>query len=156
MQCHLEDRGRNPMGTASHRTDTHNTILDNRLGNTLPYFRISGSCIAPQNPFSQWQKCIAELVLWSRPHTYGKGTARVSHVFTLCTTAGYIMLGIDGNYTTTCTLYKYHYIFNSKYFCRSCRLYLTCDKWHSENNYQRNGSDVLGNGHGQDICSVIN
>ena len=122
MRCHLEDRGGNPMGTASHHTDTlYNLLLDNRsdnrtIGNTLPYFRISGSCIAPQNPFSYWQKCIAKLVLWS-PRTYGKGTARVSHVFTLFTTAGYIMLGIDGNYTTTCTIYKYYnYIFNSKYF----------------------------------------
>ena len=39
----------------------HNAILDNRLGHTLPHFRISGSCIAPRNPFSYWQKCIAEI-----------------------------------------------------------------------------------------------
>ena len=46
MRCHLEDRGGNPLGTA-HTAHTYNTILGNwgMRGKTLPYFRISGSCI---------------------------------------------------------------------------------------------------------------
>ena len=60
MRSHLEDRGGNPLGTASHRTYTYTTILGNwgwRLGNTLPYFRISGSCIAQatsRNALPNW------------------------------------------------------------------------------------------------------
>ena len=44
MRCHLEDRGEKPLGTASHRTQTQYHIgqSDRRIGNTLPYFRISG------------------------------------------------------------------------------------------------------------------
>ena len=69
----------------------HNTILGTRLGHTLPHFRISGSCIAPRNPFSYWQKCIAEIGLVveaSLIHTESERLEFHIYIFILFTTAG--------------------------------------------------------------------
>ena len=62
MWCHLEDRGGNPLGTASHRTYTYIHYHIGQLGlaireHILPYFRISGSCIAQatsRNALPNW------------------------------------------------------------------------------------------------------
>ena len=60
------------------------------------------------------RNALPKLVLWSRPHTYGKGTA--SWFYTV-TTAGYIMLGIDGNYILLLVHYIHIILYcNSKYF----------------------------------------
>ena len=53
-------------------TNTIYTIMGWRLGNTLPYFRISGSCLAQ----ATGRNALPKLVL-----TYGKGAAGVSHIY---------------------------------------------------------------------------
>ena len=83
----LEDRGGNPLGTALHHTYTH-TIPYWAIDEETPHYRISGSCIASQNPFSYWEKCFAECSIMVEASYIWKETARALHTFILFTMAG--------------------------------------------------------------------